>query len=235
MKKIIILTTVLLIFLNSEIWSQVRIGASGTPPLSAMLELQSDNRGFLPPRVNLTNLTMNLNGGVPADGMIIYSTNTNTGTGLFVWHSGSWNRLVEQLDTTTYARFIGKNSSAINNAIPWEPVLIKQPGALSPIWQANTPELIYIRTAGLYIISASYRQQVGTGREGSIYLKLNGNTDIQETRYFNRSSDVMTPTFTTMQYFEAGDFFAIHSITGSTDNTLGTTQLTISQIPMISY
>jgi len=66
----------------------VGIGTS-TPDASSLLDLTSSNKGFLPPRVALTNVTDAVTIPNPAKGIVAYNTNTafaseglylNTGT-----------------------------------------------------------------------------------------------------------------------------------------------------------
>jgi|GEM_PF-7101173 len=94
-------------FCHQLAYSQVKIGdpaisgSTRSPHASSMLEIESNNRGFLPPRISLTGNTMQLNGTTPADGNVIYNINSNsvsglTGTGLYVWHDGKWNKLSER-------------------------------------------------------------------------------------------------------------------------------------------
>ncbi|MET0573235.1 MAG: hypothetical protein ABWZ79_17555, partial [Pedobacter agri] len=63
MKNILLVFTIILM-INIATSAQVKIGGVGSPSAGAMLELESPNKGFTPPRINLTSLTMNLNGTV---------------------------------------------------------------------------------------------------------------------------------------------------------------------------
>lgn len=81
---------------------QAKIGGAGssrTPHTAAMLDVESSNRGFLPPRLSLNAASMQLNGENPVDGTLVYNTNTSApgllGIGLYIWHSGKWNKVLD--------------------------------------------------------------------------------------------------------------------------------------------
>lgn len=228
-KNLLILFTVLIHF---SIKGQVKLGATGSPDNSAMLELQSSNRGFLPPRINLTSVTMMLNGVVPADGMMIYSTNPTIGTGLYVWYSSKWNRLIEKLDPATYALFKGLTTTS-SEGIQWSPVAINQPNGRLPMFSSSQPSRVYIRTTGLYIISASFAVDNFIG-QGRITMTLNGG-DKANVFYFNRASNVQTPSFTSIHFLMAGDYITIVGPDTDLNLSEGTTQLAITEIPSVSY
>lgn len=96
--KILFITP--LLFFTTICWAQVKIGTTaGTPNAGAILEVESDTRGFLLPRISLTSNTMQLNNVTPPNGMMVYNTNTSTaaglaGTGLYIWNS-QWNLMLE--------------------------------------------------------------------------------------------------------------------------------------------
>jgi len=89
MKKLFILFTVLL--LNSSfLFSQVAINTDGSAAAnSAMLDVKSTSKGFLPPRMTHAELNAIAN---PVDGLIVYCTDCGSnGTGtLSMFTAGSW-------------------------------------------------------------------------------------------------------------------------------------------------
>jgi len=101
-----------LILLKTPSMAQMKLGAAGSPVSSAMLELMSNNRGFLPTRLDLFTLTggnlsiYGLNGPDPAqEGMIVYNTaNTAPFTaGLYVWKNNTWKQInTAATDTTAW-------------------------------------------------------------------------------------------------------------------------------------
>lgn len=84
---------ILFIFLLSVVTgiAQTGIGTT-TPNPSAKLDVYSDNKGFLPPRVTLTSTTDNTTIANPATGLLIYNTGNNAGlaAGYYFWNGGTW-------------------------------------------------------------------------------------------------------------------------------------------------
>ncbi|MDQ6482051.1 tail fiber domain-containing protein [Dyadobacter sp. LHD-138] len=85
----------------STAFAQMKVGASGAPDASAILELSSSNKGLLMPRVALiTTTTWGLAGSEPVAGMSVYNTtigitssNTNypaNGIGEYFWDGTGW-------------------------------------------------------------------------------------------------------------------------------------------------
>jgi len=73
-KPLLILSLVLLLGSNSNIAQNVGIGSSSfTPDPSAVLELQSSQQGFLPPRMTTEQRDLIIE---PAEGLMIYNTTT---------------------------------------------------------------------------------------------------------------------------------------------------------------
>jgi hypothetical protein len=71
--------------------AQTGIGTT-TPDASAKLDVSSTNKGFLPPRVTLTNVTDNTTIANPATGLLVYNTGNNAGlvAGYYYWNGASW-------------------------------------------------------------------------------------------------------------------------------------------------
>ena len=82
-----------LLIKSSSLFSQVAINADGSKPVnSAILDVKSGNKGFLPPR--MTRLEMNAIPN-PANGLIVYCTDcASNGSGtLSLYIAGTWVRL----------------------------------------------------------------------------------------------------------------------------------------------
>ncbi|RZK80289.1 MAG: hypothetical protein EOO85_01240 [Pedobacter sp.] len=230
MKNIYLILT-LLLFMNMSAKSQMKIGGTNDISPGAMLEVESTNRGFTPPRINLTSLTMTLNSVTPADGMIIYSTNASVGTGLFAWYSGKWNKILDKSNKNTYARFLGRATTNVST-LEWDPRLVNQPDGLLPMWDSANPSNITIRTAGLYIISTSYRKESTTG--SLLTVKING-TAQGDVWYRGSTANYITPTSTYMYFLQVGDIITVSPGPGNVATDLGTTQISIANIPLIRY
>src|SRR5436190_11426828 len=72
--------------------AQVKIGDNpSTINPNSMLELESTNKGFLPPRVALNNSTSvsPLSGTVTA-GMLVFSSGGSLADGYYYWNGSSW-------------------------------------------------------------------------------------------------------------------------------------------------
>ncbi|HMU11298.1 MAG TPA: hypothetical protein PKC54_14900 [Ferruginibacter sp.] len=92
MKKLLLLPALLI---SLFIQAQVKIGNNpGTIDPNSLLELESTNKGFLPPRVALNSLSSvtPLTGTVPA-GMLVFSTGGTLTDGYYYWDGTEWQRL----------------------------------------------------------------------------------------------------------------------------------------------
>ena len=89
MLRQILLITSLLFFVQAM--AQTGIGTTA-PNASAKLDVYSTNKGFLPPRVTLTNSTDNTTIPNPATGLLVYNTGNNAGlvAGYYYWNGSSW-------------------------------------------------------------------------------------------------------------------------------------------------
>jgi len=90
-----------LLFWNQPVMSQISINTDGsTPDSSAMLEIKSNNKGLLLPRIDFNNRPVN-----PAIGLLIYViANGPLGNGLYLFDGGGW----QQVGTTTY--YVGQHA-----------------------------------------------------------------------------------------------------------------------------
>lgn len=89
----ILFITILLIKFNFAI-AQVGIGTPN-PNASAMLEINSTNKGVLFPRIALTSLTDNVTIPSPTNGLVVWNNGQGglTDTGLYYWNNLKWNML----------------------------------------------------------------------------------------------------------------------------------------------
>jgi hypothetical protein len=85
MKKLIFL---LLVFSNAK--AQTGIGTT-TPNASAKLDVFSNNKGFLPPRVTLTSVTDATTIASPAEGLLVYNLGSvGLQAGYYYWNGANW-------------------------------------------------------------------------------------------------------------------------------------------------
>src|ERR1700675_3624362 len=92
MKKYFTLVTLVL---SIYAQAQVKIGDNpGTINANSLLELESTNKGFLPPRLSLNSISSvsPLTGSVPA-GMLVYSTGGTLSDGYYYWNGTEWKKV----------------------------------------------------------------------------------------------------------------------------------------------
>lgn len=114
MKLKILYSILLIVFTSSLGFSQTGIGTS-TPNASAKLDVFSDNKGFLPPRVTLTSSTDNSTISNPAIGLLVYNTGNNASivAGYYYWNGSSWATIATAQGSGVSASFMrGSRSTA---------------------------------------------------------------------------------------------------------------------------
>lgn len=102
MKKLLLIP-VMMLFIFTK--AQVKIGNNpNTIDANSLLELESTNKGFLPPRVALNSTTSvaPLSGTVPA-GMLVFSTGGTLTDGYYYWDGTQW-KLIATSDMNVVAK-----------------------------------------------------------------------------------------------------------------------------------
>ena len=99
-KNIVWLLILFLLVFSQELWSQISINTDGSPPdSSAMLEIKSNNKGLLLPRIDYNNRPIN-----PPAGLMIYVVaNAPYGNGLYLSDGVGWMKI------TTATIFLGQH------------------------------------------------------------------------------------------------------------------------------
>lgn len=87
MKKILFLILFPLIS-----YSQVGINTT-TPDASSMLDITSNDKGLLIPRISIPNLNASAPVTTPAVSLLVYNTNSTTGVGYYYWDGLKWTAL----------------------------------------------------------------------------------------------------------------------------------------------
>ncbi len=90
MKKILV---IVFMFCSLATFAQISINNSGNPPdTNAILDLQSNNKGILIPRIDLDSSTITNALGLTQKGMMVYNTNGNydNGAGFYYWSGFKW-------------------------------------------------------------------------------------------------------------------------------------------------
>jgi hypothetical protein len=111
MKQLTIL--LFFIFTVNLLAAQTGIGTS-MPDASAKLDVYSTDKGFLPPRVTLTNGTDNSTIPSPATGLLVYNTGNNAGlvAGYYYWNGTSWATIATAQGSGVSASFMRGSRSA---------------------------------------------------------------------------------------------------------------------------
>lgn len=89
------LLTLVILLVTGILQAQVKIGNNpNTINANSLLEMESTNKGLLPPRVALASLNgvSPLTGAVPA-GMMVYSSGGAVADGFYFWDGSKWSTL----------------------------------------------------------------------------------------------------------------------------------------------
>ncbi len=189
MKKITycIFFLMLLVKINAQ---SISVSESGDPPdESAMLDIQSSNKGILIPRVDLDNVNTGMLDGqnIAAAGLLIYNTNPQIvggeGIGFYFFNGSTWERISTgaSLDNDFHEEASNKPPDSIEDDIfthgnvgigvenvnyPLQ-ILSQNSRGLSMIMNASSDDEIM----GSYVENASF----GTGRHHGTHNALTGN------------------------------------------------------------
>ncbi|MEI6679787.1 MAG: hypothetical protein WCL21_14330 [Mariniphaga sp.] len=110
MKNLRTLLFVAILFAMAAVSNAQSVGINSdgsTPNSSAMLDVTSTNKGFLPPRVTLTGTTDVSTIASPATGLFVYNTATagtspsNVTPGLYYYDGSKWQRIINQQPDAT--------------------------------------------------------------------------------------------------------------------------------------
>jgi hypothetical protein len=137
MKKNIFLISLLSFVFSSFLFSQVIISSDlSQPDSSAMFEVRSIDRGFLPPRMTITQRMSISN---PAEGLMVYCTNCGPGRmpAITVFMRGSWRNL---MDCTPPAFPQSSENIEYATAITWKWHAV--PGATGYWWGKSSDTLL---------------------------------------------------------------------------------------------
>ena len=81
----------LFILLLLPLIHQAQVGINTTTPdASSMLDINATDKGLLIPRVSIPNLNAASPITAPATSLLVYNTNTTTGTGFYYWDGTKW-------------------------------------------------------------------------------------------------------------------------------------------------
>lgn len=176
MNKKLLLVSFIFFNFHSGIYSQgIGIGTT-TPNSSAMLDVQSNNKGMLVPRMALTASNVAAPVTTPADALLIYNTAT-VGTGIngvipgfYYWSSTSnrWNPMKESSSDGTVG--YGPWGDCRTNAVSEYNPLVDETGEEGDRFGVS------VSISGDYAIAGAYFDNIGSvGRQGSATIsRYNG-------------------------------------------------------------
>lgn len=234
MKK---LFTIPLLLLAVYAQSQVKIGNNpNTIDANSLLELESTNKGFLPPRVALNDasLVTPLTGTVPA-GMLVFSTGGTLADGYYYWNGTQWKlvataelNVVTKAATTTLLK-TETMVLASNDIILTLPLVTASDNGLA-ITVKNTgthTDLITIKGTGAATIDEGDSSTL-TRYCGQTFVAAGGNWVVKgkETRSANLLDVSSKSSWTTLD--EVIEFLELH-MSGPTVIRLGEESYDIQQ------
>ena len=113
-KRILHISLFLILAITENVIAQQGIGTN-TPHRSAALDIESENKGILIPRVKLTALNIAAPIVSPIVGLTVYNTNNIDGlpSGFYFWKNDKWNRFYsteDSIDTDTKTKVTGSGA-----------------------------------------------------------------------------------------------------------------------------
>jgi len=225
-----------LLIVSSPGSGQVRIGPDNTIAITpgAMFEVASSAtvpKGFLSPRISLSDTSAWGLSGSSSDGMMVYNTNASitggSGVGLYIFYNSRWNRMVDEAALVSLPRArvvstVNQGGAAgggfiqnQNTVIPHDTI---DPSTTGITVSADGVKFT-ILTAGYYLIATSFRVGENGANSGTTvgerYLSIMKNAIYDANYYISGGSALastgITCTGTTslntnvMSYLNAGD------------------------------
>ena len=108
--------------LSAQFYIAQNVGISEnglSPHPSAGLDVNFDDKGFLPPRVALNSSTDQTTISNPANGLVVFNTmnQNDVSEGLYVWFDSQWNQVILNESTETNWKLDGNEVDASNDFI----------------------------------------------------------------------------------------------------------------------
>ena len=146
----------LLLFLlvTTSIYAQTGIGTSA-PDASAKLEVNATNKGFLPPRVSLTDAYDQATIPSPATGLLVFCKgDAGLAAGYYFWNGGTWATIATAGGSGSFAaefgsEFLSSNVS-VNSTTPVDVITFTLPSAGT--WEVIT----FLRAQGTPPFAAEF-------------------------------------------------------------------------------
>ncbi len=263
MKKQGLISIIIFLFTVNTVFPQIGINKSGAlPDASAMLDIQSDNKGLLIPRMVITDPDSDLIPVVsPTTGLLIYNTGSlQVSEGFYSWSGASWIEMISSTSNLT----IEQISPAYESAELYEcngfstPTSISLPSALLPYGWVNSTEgavfgsmvtditdpaadKIIIGESGLYqiIISASFGGSNNNQVMGAIYHTPEGGiASITRIKFISRiqnSPDIVSATTHGVLELNEGDAIDLRFSSNTNGENVDIYILNLSAIKVGNY
>ena len=200
--KIMNKLSLIIVFLFIPIISIAQVGiGTVTVEGDALLQIDSENKGILTPQVNLNDLDTFLPlTGTATNGLLVFNTNTTTGTGYYYWDGSKWKGIDTDLDwkmfgnslTTPGTNYFGSSDTEnfILGTTGTERVTFTSDGQISinnnapsstDKFSVTTPSGVSILGYGTGTGIGVYGEHSGTG--DAVYGIVNGGTGVYGRAY----------------------------------------------------
>lgn len=162
---------VICIILSAKSFSQVGIGTNA-PEGSALLEVKSTNKGFLPPRVALTASNSASPITSPVEGLLVYNTVAagtypyNVVPGYYYWDGFAWSQMVTSTVDYGFVRYTGADTGPLSIG---SNVALNASATGNLLWSSNQFTLKANKTYELEAYLAIYQAGGAVGGIFQIY------------------------------------------------------------------
>lgn len=244
--KIIIIFCACFILLIFSLDAQVKIGDNpNTINANSLLELESTNKGLLPPRVTLQNVdsVTPLTAPVPA-GMLVYNNGGALAVGYYAWNGTKW---VGTMGNQPNGCFSSSVSQFVSSTTTAKVIAYETDEIINQVTHSTTvnPSRVTVQVTGTYLVTFS-AQLHGASADIDIWLRQNG-ADVARTNSrssLQNSGDyrILTVTFivpaVVNDYFElvqsstniSAGLFAVSAGTNPTRPSIPSIIITINKI-----
>jgi hypothetical protein len=202
---VLLLCAALFFLLHSPANAQVKIGNNpNTIDANSLLELESTNKGFLPPRMALNDATLvaPLTGTVPT-GMLVFSSGGTLPDGYYYWNGSAWKLIATSevnLVTKTASATLTKNETFV---LASNDIIITLPSVSA----ADNGLAITVKNIGTYTDLVVVKGGSGVTVDGKDSSKL--------TRWFGRTYIAYNGNWIKKEQVEAADNLLDVSAEGS--------------------
>ncbi len=217
-------STILLSIFSLTVSAQIGIGTSSPHP-SAQLEISSDDKGLLIPRVTQANRPAS-----PTDGLMIYQTDGESG--LYVYQQNAWERMVKASDNPNNSYLYAHYSksgwytwSSGSNSVAVDKAAVKGNAAYPPVpftHSTSSPDILVsyngagssvkVTKDGYYLISFSVSPTQKPKLTYDAYFMISN--EIRSDSRVYSSEENYNLKATSIIYLKANDYLTLHVCLG---------------------